>query len=65
MKALLLGVMGKEKVSEHFIRLGMTAEMQKQVNAWCAGNADPETGKIPSFSEGCRQLIARGLSGEN
>ncbi|MGB0903080.1 GIY-YIG nuclease family protein [Halocynthiibacter sp.] len=49
-------------VSEHFIRLGMTQEMQRKVNDWCADNRDEGTGKMPSFSEGCRQLIERGLS---
>lgn len=51
-------------MSEHFIRLGMTADMQRRINEWCAANADPETGKLPSFSEGCRQLIKKGL-GDN
>jgi len=54
--------MGKVKVSEHFIRLGMTQEMQRGINEWCAANADPETGKIPSFSEACRQLITKALA---
>ena len=48
-------------MSEHFIRLGMTQDMQRSVNEWCVANADPDTGKVPSFSEGCRRLIARGL----
>jgi hypothetical protein len=56
--------MERNKVSEHFIRLGMTHDMQRSVNEWCAANADPETGKVPSFSEGCRQLIAKGLADE-
>jgi hypothetical protein len=59
--ALLCGVMGKEKVSDHFIRLGMSQDMQRSINEWCAANADPQTGKLPSFSEGCRRLIACGL----
>lgn len=54
--------MKESKVSEHFLRLGMTSDMQRRINEWCASNADPETGKIPSFSEGCRKLIEAGLS---
>ena len=54
--------MKESKVSEHFVRLGMTHEMQRRVNEWCASNPDPETGKLPSFSEGCRRLIEAGLS---
>lgn len=54
--------MGKDKVSEHFIRLGMTQDMQRSVNEWCAAHADKDSGKLPSFSEGCRQLIDKGLS---
>ena len=57
--------MKESKVSEHFVRLGMTKDMQRRINEWCAENSDPDTGKLPSFSEGCRQLIDRGLSGEN
>lgn len=49
-------------MSEHFVRLGMTKEMQRRINEWCVENADAETGKLPSFSEGCRRLIERGLS---
>jgi hypothetical protein len=54
--------MGKEKVSEHFTRLGMTHDMQRRINEWCAAHADSITGKLPSFSEGCRQLIEKGLA---
>ena len=50
-------------MSEHFVRLGMTNDMRRRINEWCARNADEETGKMPSFSEGCRQLIERGLGG--
>jgi hypothetical protein len=57
--------MGKDKVSEHFYRLGMTADMQRRINKWCSENADEETGKPPSFAEGCRELIRRGLEGQS
>lgn len=48
-------------MSEYFFRLGMTDDMRRQIEAWRAENPDPETGKIASFAEACRQLIAAGL----
>jgi len=54
--------MGKSKVSEYFFRLGMTRNMQRQINDWCAANRDETTGKTPSFSEACRTLIEKGLA---
>lgn len=48
-------------MSEHFIRLGMSQDMQRQINDWRVQNADAETGKMLSFSEACRKLIQGGL----
>lgn len=44
-----------------FPRFSLRRDMQRRVNEWCVSNADTETGKMPSFSEGCRQLIEKGL----
>lgn len=54
--------MGKPSVSEYFFRLGMTDEMRRRIEDWRIENRDPETGKIPSFSDAVRQLIESGLS---
>lgn len=49
-------------MSEYFFRLGMTDDMRRSIEDWRTENRDPETGKVLSFAEACRQLIARGLS---
>ena len=53
--------MEKEKVSEHFMRLGMTNAMKARIEKWRADRLADE-GAIPSFSDAVRQLIERGLS---
>lgn len=58
----MLRNMRNRGVSEYFFRLGMTDEMRRQIEDWRAENQDPETGKVPSFAEACRQLIAAGLA---
>ena len=48
-------------MSEYFFRLGMTDDMRRSIEDWRAENRDPATGKVPSFAEAIRQLIAIGL----
>lgn len=52
--------MKESKVSEHFIRLGMSEDMRMQIEAWRIGQLK-DMGKVPSFSEAVRQLIEKGL----
>lgn len=51
----------KSKLSEHYIRLGMSLDMKAKIELW-RGKQAAELGKVPSFSEACRQLIEKGLS---
>lgn len=53
--------MGKEIVSEYFVRLGMSDRMRRQVEDWRAENRE-EGGRVMSFSEALRQLVDKGLS---
>lgn len=53
--------MEKEKVSEHFMRLGMSDRMRQQIEDWRAANRK-EDGGIMSFSDAVRTLINQGLS---
>lgn len=53
--------MEKGKVSEHFMRLGMTEEMRQRIEAWRAAQI-ATAGSIPSFSGAVRLLIERGLT---
>lgn len=48
-------------MSEYYFRLGMTEEMRRSIEDWRAENRDPETGKVLSFAEAVRQLIASGI----
>jgi len=44
--------------------LGISQGMKDQIEEWRVTQLR-ETGNMPSFSEATRQLIARGLAGEN
>jgi hypothetical protein len=52
--------MKESKVSDHFIRLGMSEDMRMRVEAWRM-KCLQETGRVPSFSEAIRQLVDKGL----
>ena len=52
------------KVSEHYMRLGMTEQMRKSIDAWRISRLEID-GRIPSFSEAVRALIDVGLGNEN
>lgn len=53
--------MKESKVSEHFIRLGMSEDMRLRIEAWRMESLK-DTGKVPSFSEAVRQLIDKSLT---
>jgi hypothetical protein len=55
--------MKESKVSEHFIRLGMSEDMRMRIEAWRM-ECLKDTGKVPSFSEAVRQLIDKSLPNE-
>ena len=48
-----------EKYQTRFV---ISTALHKQIEAWRAANRDAETGRVLSFSEACRVLIARGLA---
>ena len=50
----------KPKMSEHYIRLGMSLDLKGQIEAWRA-EEQARMGTVPSFSEACRRLIVEGL----
>lgn len=52
---------GTPKMSEYFIRLGMTLDMKTKIESWRA-EQQKSTGTVPSFSEACRQLIKQGTA---
>ena len=52
--------MGKEKLSDHFFRLGIAQSMKDDIEKWRVAQLE-KTGKVPSFSEATRQLVQRGL----
>lgn len=48
------------KVSDHFIRLGMSEDMRIAVEKYRVACLEAD-GRMPSFSEAVRQLIQKGL----
>lgn len=56
--------MDKERVSDHFYRLGISQGMKEAIEAWRADQFS-KTGIIPSFSEATRRLIQLGLDGQD
>lgn len=49
-------------VKPQFPKIKMTSEMILQVEAWCAANVDQVTNEVPTFAQGCRSLIVKGLA---
>lgn len=55
--------MGKDKLSDHFLRLGISQTMKNDVERWRVAQLE-KTGSVPSFSEAVRRLVQLGLDAD-